>query len=259
MMLEQPVARVIRRSLFPMIVAMLIDAIYNFNRYVLCQPAGYAATAAVGVNASLMHLMRSVALAFGVGASSTISRLLGGKKDAYASRVASTTLITGDGRHLPAGCGRGHLVGPLVLLLGATGVGQALLNAVCTLVSARFAVYSRTVVLSQLLRARVPPAIRCWAWFQAASLNIALDPLFIYGLDLGVAARPWRTACPNCSASVCCLYFPAPQALLELSLKLFTPKKRSSSVSGESGYDLFCGWHAHVVLDRDQQCRRPIQ
>ena len=94
MMLEDPVAKVIPALAVPMIVAMLIDSVYNMTDTYFVSQLGTSATAAVGVNDSLMQLIRSLAIGFGIGASSYISRLLGAKDYEKAGRVGSTALFT---------------------------------------------------------------------------------------------------------------------------------------------------------------------
>ena len=77
MMTEDPLSKVIPSIAVPMILSMLIDSIYNLADTFYVSQLGTAATAAVGVNDSLMHLMMCLAMCFGQGASSYISRLLG--------------------------------------------------------------------------------------------------------------------------------------------------------------------------------------
>ena len=80
MMLTGKLIKVIPIVALPMIVSMLIDAIYNMADTYFVSQLGIYATSAVGVNDSLLHLIRAIALAFGMGASSPISKLLGAKR-----------------------------------------------------------------------------------------------------------------------------------------------------------------------------------
>ncbi|MBR5730336.1 MAG: MATE family efflux transporter, partial [Firmicutes bacterium] len=94
MMISGNLLKVIPIVALPMIVSMLIDALYNLADTYFVSQLGITATAAVGVNDSLLHLMRSVAMAFGMGASSPISKLMGAKREDEASRVASTAVFS---------------------------------------------------------------------------------------------------------------------------------------------------------------------
>ena len=75
-MLEGNLLRLIPYIALPTVVAMMIDSIYNITDTFFVSQLGPAATAAVGINDSTMHIIRSLSMAFGMGASSYISRLL---------------------------------------------------------------------------------------------------------------------------------------------------------------------------------------
>ncbi len=94
MMLNGVLIKVIPIVALPMIVSMMIDSLYNMADTYFVSQLGLAATAAVGVNDVLLHLMRAIALGFGMGASSYLSRLMGAKREEEACKVASTTVIT---------------------------------------------------------------------------------------------------------------------------------------------------------------------
>ena len=55
MMLEESIFKVIPIIALPMVVSMLIDSFYNLADTYFVSQLGTAATAAVGVNNSLMH------------------------------------------------------------------------------------------------------------------------------------------------------------------------------------------------------------
>ena len=93
MMLEEPIIRILPIVALPMVLSTLIDSFYNLADTYFVSTLGTAATAAVGVNNSLMHFIRAMGIGFGMGAASYISRLLGAKRDEEASRVASTTAL----------------------------------------------------------------------------------------------------------------------------------------------------------------------
>ena len=87
MMLTDPVGKVVTIIAIPMIISMMVDSLYNIADTYFVSQLGKAATAAVGVNDSMTHFIRSCAMGFGIGASSYMSRLLGAKKDEEACRV----------------------------------------------------------------------------------------------------------------------------------------------------------------------------
>lgn len=94
MMMKYPIIKVLPIIAIPMIVSMIIDSVYNMADAYFVSQLGTAAIEAVGVNDSLTQIIRAVAMGFGVGASSYISRLMRAKREDEASRVGTTTLFT---------------------------------------------------------------------------------------------------------------------------------------------------------------------
>lgn len=226
MMLEDNVAKVIPLVAVPMIITMLIDSIYNISDTFFVSQLGTAATAAVGVNDSLLQLMRSVALGFGMGASSYISRLLGAKRDEEACRVGSTTFFTSMVVLSVLAAIAFIFVEPLVTLMGATGSVKpySVDYATWILLSAPFT--AGEVVLSQLLRSEGSTRYSMMGMVSGCVLNMFLDPLLITRFGLGVAGAAIATSFSKMVSFFVLLYpFLRGKSMLELKFKLFTPKK----------------------------------
>lgn len=226
MMLEDSIVKIIPLIAVPMIIAMLIDSIYNITDTYFVSQLGTAATAAVGVNDSLMHLMRSVAMGFGMGASSYISRLLGAKRDEEASRVGTTSFLTALGTLATLAAIAFMFMGPLVTMLGATETVKpySMDYARWILMAAPFT--GGTVVLSQILRAEGSTKMSMIGMVSGCIINIGLDPLFINVFGLGVAGAALATGFSKLiSCTVLLMPFLMKRSLLEIKFKLFTPKK----------------------------------
>lgn len=226
MMLEDPVVKVIPIVAIPMIISMLVDSIYNITDTFFVSQLGVAATAAVGVNESLMQLMRSIAMGFGMGAASYISRLLGAKRDEEASRVGTTTFFTAIVTLLVLAAVGYVFMEPMVKMMGATESVKpySMAYARWILLSAPFT--GSNVVLAQILRSEGSTRISMMGMVSGCVLNIALDPLFIFTFDLGVAGAAIATGLSKVLAFMVLLTpFLRGRSLLELKFKLFTPKK----------------------------------
>ena len=79
MMLNGELHRVIPKLALPMIVSMLINSFYNMVDTFFVSMISAEATAAAGVNFSLMSIITAVGMAFGVGAGSYILDFLAQK------------------------------------------------------------------------------------------------------------------------------------------------------------------------------------
>ena len=225
MMLEEPVAKVIPMIAIPMIISMLIDSLYNIADTYFVSQLGRAATAAVGVNDSMTHFMRSVAMGFGVGSSSIISRLLGAKKEDDACRVGTTTVFTSIIVLSALAAVAYFFVGQLVSLLGATATSKpyAMDYARFILFSAPFT--AAEVTLSHMLRAEGSTKYSMIGMVSGCVINVALDPIFINVLGLEVAGAAIATTISK-AIGFCVLLWPflRKTTLLELKFRFFTPK-----------------------------------
>ena len=226
-MLEGPLTKVIFITALPMVVTMLVDSVYNMADTFFVSKLGFAATAAVGVNDSLMMVIRSIALGFGVGSSSYISRALGAKDDEKASRAASTTLFTAIVTlFLIATVGGSIFLSPLVDLLGATESVKPYSMDYARWILLSAPVTATTVCLSQMLRAEGNTKFAMWGTVSGCIINIVLDPLLITTFGLGVAGAAIATDISKL-ISACILLYPyiKRKCIIQISPKYFTPTR----------------------------------
>lgn len=206
-MLKERVDKLILKMAVPTIIAQLITTIYNLVDTYFVSTLGTNATAAVGVNSSLERTITLVGSLIGAGACSYIARLLGAKRDDDANQVMSTSFFSGFVIGiflLIAG-----LVGiePLVNLLGATDDCRqySMQYANYVLLAAPFMIGS--FIMNMCLRSEGSATYAMIGIGFGGVLNCFLDPLFIYGLGLGVAGASMATAISK-FISFCILLYP---------------------------------------------------
>ena len=226
MMLNEPIHRVIPKMAVPTIVAFLITSIYSLADTYFVSSLGTNATAAVSVNASLDQLIMMCGSMLAMGANSYIARLLGKGEDEKASRVLSTAFFAA----FAIGAGLlifGNLfMVPMVRLLGATPTCEqySIDYASYVLLAAPF--MASNFVMNQCLRSEGSATLSMVGMAFGGILNILLDPLFIFGLDMGVAGASLATAISK-TVSFCILIFPyvTRRSLLHLSIRNFRPTR----------------------------------
>ena len=178
----------------PTIIAQLISKIYNLVDTYFVSTLGTNATAAVGVNGALEELITVIATLLGAGACSYISRLLGAKEEKTADEVLSTSFFTGMGAGVVVMILGLLLTKPMVFLLGATEE--------CAIYSMQYARYVLLAapfmignfILVSCLRSEGNSTRAMIGMSTGGILNCILDPIFIFGLDLGVTGVSIRTA-----------------------------------------------------------------
>ena len=226
LMLEGKLLKVIVIVALPMVATMLIDAFYNMADAFFVSRISDAAVAAVGVNDSLMMLIRAVSMGFGMGSSSFISRALGAKKDKEAAQTAVTTLFTAMGVLLMLACLGLVFLPNLVSFLGVTEAVRPFSTQYARWILLSAPITAATTVLSQLLRSEGSTMYSMAGMASGCIINIALDPIFIYTLGLGVAGAAIATGISK-FISMIILFSPflRGKCVIRLNPSYFTPKK----------------------------------
>lgn len=222
LMLNEPISRVIPKMAIPTIIAFLINSIYSLADTYFVSSLGTNATAAVSVNASLDQLIMMAGSMLAMGANSYIARLLGRGEDHKASQVLSTAFF------LAASLGAALMVlgitfmTPMVRLLGATPTCEqySIQYATYVLLAAPF--MASNFVMNQCLRSEGSATLSMVGMGFGGILNVILDPIFIFGLNMGVAGASAATAISKL-VSFCILIFPyiTRRSLLHLSIRNF--------------------------------------
>ena len=222
LMLNEPVSRVIPKMAIPTIVAFLITSIYSLADTYFVSSLGTNATAAVSVNASLDQLIMMTGSMLAMGANSYIARLLGQGDEKKASQVLSTSFIIAGGLGALLMIFGSIFMAPMVRLLGATPTCEnyAIDYATYILLAAPF--MACNFVMNQCLRSEGSATLSMVGMGFGGVLNIVLDPIFIFGLDMGVAGASLATAISKW-VSFGILIFPyvTHRSMLHLSIKNF--------------------------------------
>jgi len=220
LMLNMPMRKLIPMMGMPTIASMLVSSIYSLCDTFFVSKLGTYATSAVGVNSSLDGMILMMGSFLAMGASSYVSRLLGAKEDEKASQVLSTAFFTAAGFGILILVLGSIFMTPLVRLLGATEniVPYSEDYARYILFAAPF--MTASFVLNQCLRAEGSAVFSMIGMVSGTVLNIALDPLFIFVLDLGVAGASMATAISK-TVSFCILMIPYLRAntLLKIAVR----------------------------------------
>jgi len=193
-MTETPIPQLILSLAAPTILSMLITSIYNLADTFFVGQISTSASGAVGVVSSLMAIIQALGFMLGHGAGTIISRSLGSRDTTAATRFASTSFFTAlvFGVVL-AVAGLGTLP-HFMMLLGST---ETILPHACAyarpiLIAAPLMISS--LVMNNILRYEGKASFAMIGLVTGGLLNIALDPLLIFGLGMGTAGAGLATA-----------------------------------------------------------------
>ena len=206
-----PVHRLLLSMSGPMMLSMLIQALYNVVDSVFVSYISEGALTAVSLAYPMQNLMIAVATGTGVGVNALLSRNLGERNFPMVNRTAGNALFLG-------------LISYVVFaLLGVFGsrayfaaqvtdpeiirMGQEYLTVILVLSIGCFG----QVLLSQLLQSTGKTFYSMVIQMVGAVLNIILDPLLIFGLGgfpaMGVAGAALATVISQLVGTALGLYY----------------------------------------------------
>ena len=189
-----PVEGLVCRLAVPSMVSMLVTAFYNMaDTFFVGMLRNNSATGAVGVVFSLMAVIQAVGFFFGHGSGNFISRTLGGHHPEEAGQMAATgffcALATGG---VIAVLGLLFL-DPLARALGSTETILPYARDYMGFILIGAPYMTASLVLNNQLRFQGSAAYGMVGIASGAVLNIGLDPIFIFVLDMGVAGAALAT------------------------------------------------------------------
>ena len=193
-MTEEPVGNLICQLALPCIISMLVTAFYNMaDTFFVGRLDSDAATGAVGVVFSLMAVIQAIGFFFGHGSGNFISRELGKQNLEDASNMAATGFFSALGVGLVL-CVLGQIfLEPLAYLLGSTDTILPYANAYMRIILFGAPWMTASLVLNNQLRFQGSAAYGMVGITSGAVLNIALDPLLIFVMDMGIAGAALAT------------------------------------------------------------------
>ena len=193
-MTEAPIGPLICRLALPCIISMLVTAFYNMaDTFFVGLMRSNAATGAVGVVFSLMAIIQAIGFFFGHGSGNFISRELGKHNTQTASNMAATGLFSA----LTTGlllCILGQIfLEPLAYLLGSTDTILPYAKQYMRIILLGAPWMTASLVLNNQLRFQGSAMYGMIGITSGAVLNIGLDPLLMFVLDMGVAGAALAT------------------------------------------------------------------
>ena len=178
----------------PAMIGMLVNAFYNLVDAYFVSGLGEIQMGAISVVYPLGQVIVGLGLLFGNGAASYISRLLGRGDKENADKVASTALYSSISAGAVIIIISMMSLPSILKLLGATDsiLPSAATYAGIYIVSCIFNIFN--VTMNNIVTSEGAAKTTMRALLMGAILNIALDPLFIYIFDLGIAGAAMATA-----------------------------------------------------------------
>lgn len=192
-MTKTPIPRLIGELAVPTIISMLVTSFYNMADTFFVGKTNTSATAAVGIVFPLMAMIQAFGFFCGHGSGNYISRQLGAHNFEDASKMSATGFVSA------FVLGLGILVvgflftDPLLHIMGSTETILPYARSYMRIILIGAPYMTASLVLNNQLRFQGSAFYSMIGITTGAVLNIVLDPLFIFVLDMGVAGAALAT------------------------------------------------------------------
>lgn len=224
-MTKTPVMKLVISLSIPTVLCMLITNIYNIADTIFVGAFGTSASGAVGVVFGFMAILQACGFFFGQGCGSILSRQLGAKDTLGASETASTGFFCSLLVSVVIAIISWFNLDSIVYMLGSTQTIAPFAKRYIAyiLISAPFLVSSFT--LNNILRYEGKATLGTIGMMTGAILNIIGDPIFMFGLNMGIDGAGLSTAISQIISFCILLYmFITGKTQTRLSIRLFTQK-----------------------------------
>ncbi len=191
---ETPIPKLVMKLSIPAITAMLVNAVYNIvDTFFVGLLGDTGAIGAVTIAFPLFFIVAAIGQTFGVGGGAYISRLLGEGREGDAEKVLITATVTSIimgiilsfiGIVFLKDVVRALGASPAIMVHGASYIKYITIGA-------PFAITG--MALNNFIRAEGSTRYSMVAIVLGVSINMILDPLFMFGFKMGVSGAALAT------------------------------------------------------------------
>ena len=220
----EKIEKLIPRFAIPAIISMLVSSLYNIvDQIFIGQGVGLLGNAATNIAFPITIVCTATALLLGIGSASNFNLSAGARQQERANCFAANGLTL-----LLAG---GLLIAVLVLvflnpLLQLFGVTEEILPYAkdytgITALGIPFLVL--TTGGNHLIRADRSPTYSMTCMLTGAIINTILDPLFIFGFNLGIKGAAWATVIGQVVSGIMVIIYFLKFRHMDLKVRMLKP------------------------------------
>ncbi|MCR5188980.1 MAG: MATE family efflux transporter [Treponema sp.] len=221
-MVNEPVSKLITKLAVPTVISMLVTSIYNMADTFFVSQINTQASAAVGIVFPIMSIIQACGFTLGMGAGSLISIKLGQKKNEEASVISSTAFFTALAIGLLITIFGSLFSSGFLYLVGASDTVLPYAKAYARYIFLGAPFMCASFVLNNCLRSEGKSFFSMIALTSGGLINIALDPIFIFGLKMGISGAAIATLISQTiSFSILLSWYLRKKVICSLSIKMY--------------------------------------
>lgn len=204
----EPIGKLLKKLSLPAMVGMLANALYNLvDTIFVGHGVGPMAIAGISVAFPIQMLVGAFALTFGVGAASISSRRLGEKNEKAAAKAAGNAIVMTIITSLLISLIGLLFLDPILSFLGASETILPFSRDYLSIILYGALFVSFSMCSNNLIRAEGNAKASMFIMLSGMVLNIILDPIFIFGLKLGIRGAALATVISQVVSSIIALSF----------------------------------------------------
>lgn len=240
MMTQMSVRRLIMKMAGPTVISMLVTAFYNIIDAIFVGHLCTEAIAGVGVSFAYMTFINALGFFFGHGSGNYISQALGACKYSDAEEMAATGFILPIILGTLAGILGLIFLSPLSRAIGATSDIIPYSNDYLRFILIGTPFMMSSLTLNNQLRLQGNARFAMIGITSGAILNIVLDALFIFVLDLGVTGASLATCISQFVGWILLLIGTSFKGNIHINIKNFSPTSTRYKQIWKGGLPSLC-------------------
>ena len=219
----EPIGKLLKNYAVPAIIAMTASSLYNIvDSIFIGHGVGPLAIAGLAVTFPLMNLSAAFGTLVGVGATTMISVLLGQKNYEVANKVLGNVVILNIIIGLIFMGVSLAFLDPILYFFGASENTIGYAREYMQIILAGNAVTHLYLGLNSVLRASGNPKLAMMLTILSVLINIAVAPVLIFWLDMGISGAAIATVAAQIAAlAIILAYFSRKDRILHFSRKIF--------------------------------------
>lgn len=223
MMTTAPIPKLVTSLAIPTIISMLVTSFYVMADTYFVGQINTQSTAAVGISFSIMAIIQAFGFFFGHGSGNYISRKLGAKDYANAEKMASTGFFYAFSFGLLIAIIGNIFLTPICILLGSTETILPYAEKYLGIILLGAPFMASSLVLNNQMRFQGNAVYAMIGIIIGAVINIGLDPLLIFVLDMGVSGAALSTIISQFCSFMVLMYMYSKGTNIKIRFRNFTP------------------------------------
>ncbi|MCQ2239199.1 MAG: MATE family efflux transporter [Bacteroidaceae bacterium] len=200
---SKPIAALLWQYALPAVITQIIASVYNIcDRVFLGQCVGALAIAGLAVTMPIMNIVHAFGSLVGAGAGARLSIVLGKRDINWAENILGNTMLLTfffGALFLSTWYGFSNQI---LSMFGASAETIGYAKTYMDIVMPGMFLTTLSFNLTGLIRSSGYAKKSMWITVIGALINIALDALFIFALDWGIAGAAWATTLSMAVSSV---------------------------------------------------------